>query len=51
MTQQPSLFEQIAQAFRDHGIAAAIGVWFTFIAGLATAVTRKALSYDFPQLC
>ena len=51
MTRQPSLLEQIAQAFRDHGLTAAVGVWFTFIAGLATAVTRKALSYDFPQLC
>lgn len=46
MTQQPSLFEQIAQAFRDHGITAAIGVWFTFIAGLATAVTRKAFTNE-----
>ncbi|WP_210879999.1 hypothetical protein [Roseovarius autotrophicus] len=46
MTQQSSLFEQITQAFRDHGIAAAIGVWFTFIAGLATAVTRKAFTNE-----
>ena len=47
MTQQPSsLLEQIVQAFRDHGIAAAIGVWFTFIAGLATAVTRKAFTNE-----
>ena len=46
MTQQPSLFEQILQAFRDHGLAAAIGVWFTFIAGLATAVTRKAFTNE-----
>ena len=46
MSQQPSLLEQIAQALRDHGIAAAIGVWFTFIAGLATAVTRKAFTNE-----
>ena len=46
MTQQQSLFEQILQAFRDHGLAAAIGVWFTFIAGLATAVTRKAFTNE-----
>ena len=46
MTQQSTLFEQIAQAFRDHGITAAIGVWFTFIAGLATAVTRKAFTNE-----
>ncbi|MBE0454117.1 MAG: hypothetical protein IBX58_10590 [Roseovarius sp.] len=46
MTQQSSLFEQITQAFRDHGVTAAIGVWFTFIAGLATAVTRKAFTNE-----
>ena len=46
MTRQPSLLEQIAQAFRDHGLTAAIGVWFTFIAGLATAVTRKAFTNE-----
>jgi hypothetical protein len=46
MSQQPSLFEQVAQAFRDHGLAAAIGVWVTFIAGLATAVTRKAFTNE-----
>jgi len=46
MSSQPSLFEQIAQAFRDHGLTAAIGVWFTFIAGLATAVTRKAFTNE-----
>ena len=46
MSQQTSLFEQILQAFRDHGLAAAIGVWFTFIAGLATAVTRKAFTNE-----
>lgn len=46
MTQQPSLFGQVVQAFRDHGLTAAIGVWFTFIAGLATAVTRKAFTNE-----
>jgi hypothetical protein len=46
MTQQSSLFAQIAQAVQDHGITAAIGVWFTFIAGLATAVTRKAFTNE-----
>ena len=46
MTQQPTISEQIAQALRDHGITAAIGVWFTFIAGLATAVTRKAFTNE-----
>ena len=46
MTQHASLLNQILQAFRDHGVAAAIGVWFTFIAGLATAVTRKAFTNE-----
>ena len=46
MNQHSSLTDQILQAFRDHGITAAIGVWFTFIAGLATAVTRKAFTNE-----
>ena len=46
MSQHSSLTDQILQAFRDHCIAAAIGVWFTFIAGLATAVTRKAFTNE-----
>ncbi|WP_296645170.1 MgtC/SapB family protein [Roseinatronobacter sp.] len=46
MSQQSSLIEQTVQAFRDHGLTTAIGVWFTFIAGLATAVTRKAFTNE-----
>ena len=46
MSQRDTLSDQILQAFRDHGITAAIGVWFTFIAGLATAVTRKAFTNE-----
>ena len=46
MSQQHSLIDQTVQAFRDHGLTAAIGVWFTFIAGLATAVTRKAFTNE-----
>ncbi|MCC5963611.1 MAG: hypothetical protein JJU40_16530 [Rhodobacteraceae bacterium] len=46
MTNRSTLTEQIIQAFRDHGFATAIGVWFTFIAGLATAVTRKAFTNE-----
>lgn len=49
MSQHSSLTDQILQAFRDHGITAAIGVWFTFIAGLATAVTRKAFTRRAPR--
>ncbi|WP_296761769.1 hypothetical protein [Sediminimonas sp.] len=46
MTQRTSFTEQIAAALREHGIAAAIGVWITFVAGLATAVTRKAFTNE-----
>lgn len=46
MSQQERVTDQILQAFSDHGITAAIGVWFTFIAGLATAVTRKAFTNE-----
>ncbi|HDR29702.1 hypothetical protein [Rhodovulum sp.] len=46
MTNRHTLTEQILQIFRDHGLTAAIGVWFTFIAGLATAVTRKAFTNE-----
>lgn len=46
MTDRTSLIEEITRALRDHGVAAAIGVWFTFIAGLATAVTRKAFTNE-----
>jgi hypothetical protein len=46
MSQRQTMTDQILQAFRDHGITAAIGVWFTFIAGLATAVTRKAFTNE-----
>ena len=46
MSNRHTLTEQILQAFRDHGFTAAIGVWFTFIAGLATAVTRKAFTNE-----
>ena len=46
MSQQETVTDQILQAFRDHGLTAAIGVWFTFIAGLATAVTRKAFTNE-----
>ncbi|WP_108485419.1 hypothetical protein [Oceaniglobus ichthyenteri] len=46
MTLKPTLAEQIGDAFRDHGITAAIGVWLTFVAGLAAAVTRKAFTNE-----
>ncbi len=46
MTPPSPLTEQIAQAVREHGITTAIGVWFTFIAGLAMAVTRKAFTNE-----
>jgi len=46
MSSRETVTNQVTQAFRDHGLATAIGVWVTFIAGLATAVTRKAFTND-----
>jgi hypothetical protein len=46
MSEQGSIAHHVAQAFREHGLAAAIGVWFTFVAGLAAAVTRKAFTNE-----
>jgi len=46
MSNRDTFTDQVVQAFRDHGVATAIGVWFTFIAGLATAVTRKAFTNE-----
>ncbi|MDK3075641.1 hypothetical protein QO034_21470 [Sedimentitalea sp. JM2-8] len=46
MSLKPTLTEQLATALREHGITAALGVWFTFIAGLAAAVTRKAFTNE-----
>ena len=51
MSNPHTLAEQIVQAFRDHGITTAIGVLVTSLVALAAAVVRRALSYDFPQLC
>ncbi|MBC7165717.1 MAG: hypothetical protein H5U15_12105 [Roseovarius sp.] len=46
MSNRHTVVEQVAQALRDHGLTAAIGVWFTVIAGLASAVTRKAFTNE-----
>ena len=46
MSGRASILEQLVQALREHGITAAIGVWFTFIAGLAVAVVRKAFTNE-----
>ena len=46
MSPRHTLTEQILQAFRDHGVAASIGVVVTFAAGLGAAVTRKAFTNE-----
>jgi hypothetical protein len=46
MPDRDTISEQIMQALREHGLAAAIGVWFSLIAGLAAAVTRKAFTNE-----
>ncbi len=51
MTDRPGLLEGVAQAFRDHGLTAALTALIGGSLALAAAVTRKALSYGFPQPC
>lgn len=46
MSNRTGVIEQVVSALREHGITAAIGVWITFVAGLATAVTRKAFTNE-----
>ena len=46
MTNRSGILEQTLQALREHGLTAAIGVWFTCIAGIAAAVTRKAFTNE-----
>ncbi|MGI3212706.1 hypothetical protein ACROSR_16520 [Roseovarius tibetensis] len=46
MPERDSFTDQIMQALREHGLAAAIGVWFTFVAGLAATVARKAFTNE-----
>ena len=46
MAARDSHIEQTLHALREHGLTAAIGVWFTCIAGIAAAVTRKAFTNE-----
>ena len=46
MTQGQSFFEQIANAFREHGLTAAISAVMAFILALAGAVARKAFTSE-----
>ncbi len=46
MTNRSGILEQTLAALREHGLTAAIGVWFTCIAGIAAAVTRKAFTNE-----
>lgn len=46
MSDRTGLFEQVAQAFRDNGMTAAIGAAITFLFALAGAVARKAFTSE-----
>ena len=51
MTAPPTLLDSVSQAFRDHGLTAAITALIGGSLAIAASVTRKALSYGFPQPC
>ena len=51
MTEPPTFLEGVTQAFRDHGLTAAITALMGGSLAIAATVTRKALSYSFPRLC
>jgi hypothetical protein len=46
MTDRARLIEQVASAFREHGLSAAIGAAITFLFALAGAVARKAFTSE-----
>uniref|UniRef100_UPI0040472282 hypothetical protein n=1 Tax=Yoonia sp. TaxID=2212373 RepID=UPI0040472282 len=46
MSDEPNLFETIAQAFRDNGLTAAITALIAGIIALLASVTRKAFTND-----
>lgn len=46
MTDRPSLLEGVAQAFRDHGLTAALTALIGGSLALAAAVTRKAFTNE-----
>jgi len=46
MTDRANLIEQVASAFREHGLSAAIGAALTFLFALAGAVARKAFTSE-----
>lgn len=46
MSERISILDQAAQALREHGITAAIGVLLTSLVALAAAVVRKAFTNE-----
>ena len=46
MTDRPTLLQDVAQAFRDHGVTAAITALIGGTVALLASVTRKAFTND-----
>ena len=46
MSERISILDQAAQALREHGLTAAIGVLLTSLVALAAAVVRKAFTNE-----
>lgn len=46
MTHRPTLLQDVAQAFRDHGVTAAITALIGGTVALLASVTRKAFTND-----
>ena len=46
MTDQPTLLDRVAQAFRDHGLTAAITALIGGSLAIAASVTRKAFTNE-----
>ena len=51
MNDQTTLTSEVARAFRDHGITAALTALIGGTMALIAAITRKPLSYGFPRPC
>ena len=46
MTHRPTLLQDVAQAFRDHGVTAALTALIGGTVALIASVTRKAFTND-----
>lgn len=51
MDEKTNILQEVGAAWRDHDITDAITTLIGGTIALLATVTRKALSYDFSQLC